>query len=248
MANAQNWLTHVKAAAYPELGLVLRSDRGGSESDLVGRFVADLPWDVPAGSHLTVFEQPKLDSGFPDLVVVLWDTLAAAGWPDCRAALRRADIRVLHYLVSSGPCMSRELSRVFGSWFSGSIARLCAARAVYRHRGMWRAKRLNKIFAVREIVAFEAKMTAHSEALAQASRNRWFASHSYVILPKKPHGSWSLKKANQTGVGVWSHDGHGWACLVPSVVESIPRSYASWLFNEWVWRLTRSSNGDLCRS
>lgn len=234
--------THVRATTYPGIGLALRSSREGSESDLVRCFVADLPWDVPDGSHLTVFEQPRLATGFPDIVLVLWDTKRTALWPEQRMALSPSDIRVVHYLVTSGASKTAELLAVFGRWVLDSIERLSVARLIYCKTGRWQAKMLDRIFAVRQIVAFEAKMTAPSKALAQAFRNRWFASHSYIIVPKRPKDGWQIRKANRFGVGIWSLDEEEWVCHAPSVVETIPRSYASWLFNEWVWRLEKLSS------
>jgi hypothetical protein len=238
-------LTHVRDTDYPELGLALRTDRKGSESDLVRCFLTELPWEVPYGNHLTVFEQPRLDSGFPDIVFVLWDTEKTSSWPDQRRALTPADVRIAHHLVTSGPAKLAQLLMIFGRWVLDSIERLSAAQMIYCKTGRWRARRLDRIFAVNQIVAFEAKMDAPSEALAQASRNRWFASHSYIIVPKKLRDSRPIQKANQFGVGVWSFQSEAWVCHVPSVVESIPRSYASWLFNEWVWRLAKLATATL---
>lgn len=244
IAPAEQSRTYVREIADPDVGLALRRDRQGSESDLVRCFVADLQWDIPAGSHLTVFQEPKLASGFPDIVLVLWDTNKTASWPNERLALTPADIRIVHYLFGSGSSRIGQLVTVFGRWVVDSIRRLVAARMIYRKAGRWHAKKLERIFAVRQIVAFEAKMSAHSDALLQASRNRWFASHSYIIVPKKPRDSWPIRKANQFGIGVWSLHSNNWVCQVPSVIETIPRSYASWLFNEWVWRLARLSNSE----
>src|ERR1700691_1638196 len=74
--------THVRNIAYPALGLALRSDRNGAESDLIRSFLAALEWDVPPGFHLTVLEQPKLETGFPDIVCVLWDIERTTSWSE----------------------------------------------------------------------------------------------------------------------------------------------------------------------
>jgi hypothetical protein len=239
IAAAAKSRTYVREIAHPDVGIALRRDRQGSESDLVRCFVADLSWEIPEGSHLTVFHEPKLESGFPDIVLVIWDTSKTALWPDQRLAVTPADIRIVHHLVTSGSSEIGHLLSVFGHWVSDSLERLAAAQMIYRKTGQWHARKLDKIFAARQIVAFEAKMAGHSDALLQASRNRWFASHSYIIVPKKPRDSWPIRKANQFGIGLWSLHSDNWVCQVPSAVETIPRSYASWLFNEWVWRLAR---------
>ena len=240
---AETPFTYVRETDYLEVGLSLRRDRKGSESDLIQCFLADLPWHIPPGVHVTVFQEPRLDSGFPDIVLVLWDRSKTTSWPDERLTVTSADIRIAHYLVTTGSSKVAQLLAIFGSWVLDSLERLADAKMIYRKTGLWCPRRLDSIFAVHQIVAFEAKMGAFSEALFQASRNRWFASHSYVIVPKEPRDGWSVRKANQFGIGLWSPQTDSWISHAPSVVEAIPRSYGSWLFNEWAWRLAKLGTG-----
>lgn len=239
-ASLRKAFTHVKTS-YPELGISTRSKFEGSESDLVASFLSDSPWEVPTGNHLTIFEQPKLESGYPDIVLVLWDLNRTGSWPVQRLALGPADIRVMHYLSTSGPAATSDLLSIFGPRIQGSLERLSAADTIHCECGLWCPRGLEEIFAVKQIVAFEAKLAAPAAAIAQASRNRWFASHSYIIVPKKPRDTGPIRKANQFGVGIWSLHDTDWVCHAPSAVEAIPRSYASWLFNEWVWRLDQTN-------
>jgi hypothetical protein len=98
---------------------------------------------------------------------------------------------------------------------------------------------LARIFAVREIVAIEAKIREWSEAIAQARLNTWFASRSFVLVPSVPRRSQLLAEAESSAVGVFSR-GPGMSPVVREANRfGLPRSYASWLFNEWVWRSSR---------
>ena len=232
-------VTYVQKSLYRQVGMRRRIDRAGSEFELVKSFLAHLPWDTPPGTHLTVFEQPRLASGFPDIVLVLWDTAKTLSWSATRADLQPMDVRLAHHLVTSGPARFTQLLAIFGRWIPQSVERLIAARMIYQRTGLWRAKKLEKIFAVQQIIALEAKINALSDAVAQASRNRWFASHSFIIVPSELRDTRSIRRANQFGIGIWCLQGSSWVCHVPSAVHGIPRSYASWLFNEWAWRIAK---------
>lgn len=198
-----------------------------------------MPWDIPQGNRLTIFEQPRLDSGYPDVVLVLWDEPKTRKWPARRLSLGPYDLRIAHHLVMQGSTETSKLLSIFGKTTSARIANLVASGLVEFDGIHWCPRNVDEIFAVSQIVAIEAKISAPFIALDQASRNRWFASHSYILIPTPPRDTRAFRKANDLGIGVWSPDEDGWTCHIPSAVESVPRSYASWLFNEWVWRLSR---------
>jgi hypothetical protein len=99
--------------------------------------------------------------------------------------------------------------------------------------GRWRARSLSKTFAIRRIVAIEAKVNEWRAALDQAFVNTWFTPESYVLVPVIPRGADLLETALRQGVGVLSKERPN---LEPRPAMH-PTSYASWLFNEWSWRL-----------
>jgi hypothetical protein len=100
---------------------------------------------------------------------------------------------------------------------------------------MWASRRLEESFAVRGIVAFEAKISDWTQAIHQASANRWFASESYVLVPAVPARGTLLAQAQRAGVGVWVEGKNTPVQQAPSTIERQPMSFASWLFNEWAW-------------
>ena len=91
-----------------------------------------------------------------------------------------------------------------------------------------------KSFAVRNIIAIEAKVADWQRAARQAYLNTWFTAESYVLLPDAGSDHPLHATAKALGIGVVSQT----QGLVrkPCSTESRPRSYAAWLFNEWVWR------------
>ncbi len=216
-------------------GTRFRSRRSGPEADLVDRFVDALPIGTPRDCRMTLFREPRLLSGFPDLVAVTWHVPTTERWSGARREIATADLRVLQFLVSSGPAADADLTRLFGRTPTASLESLEAAGLVRKRAGMWTSRRLEESFAVRGIVAFEAKISDWAQAIHQASANRWFASESYVLVPAVPRRGTLLALARQAGVGVWVEGENTPVQQSPSMIDQQPMSFASWLFNEWAW-------------
>lgn len=217
------------------LGASFRRQTGGPECELVDWFLGQNPIPAPRGCRTTMFREPRLESGFPDLVAVIWHQKTANNWCEARAELTAADIRVLHYLAHHGPCTQEELSAIFVERLPSRLERLLDAETVRRTSSRWYARPLSQIFAVRRLVAVEAKLSQWTAVLEQAQLNTWFASESYVLIPKLPRAESFSDSARLHGIGIWTQE-HGEVHSASHLGERLPRSYASWLFNEWVWQ------------
>lgn len=221
--------------AAADVGARFRRPRSGPETDMVDAFLAGNSFAPPRGCRTTLFREPRLVSGFPDLVAVTWHVPTTERWAGARHALSTSDLRLVQLLVSHGETTQKELKELGGRDALRGIARLEAAGIVVEREGAWRVRRLRDAFAVRGIVAFEAKIADWTQALAQARQNGWFASESYVLVPRRPKTSSLVGDAARVGVGVWVN-GENTPVLAAKVNEGQPLSYASWVFNEWAWR------------
>lgn len=213
-----------------------RRTPNGPEALLVESFLSDLPLSQQRGCQTTVFQEPKLQSGFPDIVAVSWQKSTTLNWNKERAFLSNDDVRVAHLLTMYGPQPEERLEYLFQRCIWDQLEKLSNMGIVSKRKGVWHASALRKNFAVRRIISFEAKMAKWAKAIEQASLNRWFASESYVLLPRVPQTRRPFNEALKAGVGIWVV-GEPRPILEPSS-DSVPQpvSYASWLFNEWVWR------------
>lgn len=214
-------------------GPSLRPRRLGPEWELVERFLSEPPIKIACGCEAVVFQEPRLPSGFPDLVIVVWDKKKAARWRQERATLTPLDIRLAHYMYRTGPSTEARLQRVFAGSVAGSIERLSASGILRASGARWLPRPLSSVFAARQIIAVEAKVSEWKAALQQAVLNTWFASASYILIPEVPKRSLLLEMARRLGIGVWTKN-H--TPVKPRQNERLPRSYMSWLFNEWAWR------------
>jgi hypothetical protein len=229
-AFAQSSMFHL---AGRESGASFRTPRSGPESDLVQWFRDNPPVHVPRGSTITIFQEPRLESGFPDLVIVQWREGRTFDWRPERMKLKAGDIRILHWLYREGPAASGSLKSLFGRDVTPGLERLQSAKVAYCRAGMWKARPVKSIFAVEKIIAIEAKMEDIRGGLQQAFLNTWFASVSYLLTPHVPRHECIRERAAVLGVGLWSQKA---GVVHEPVAVPVPSSYASWLFNEWVWR------------
>jgi hypothetical protein len=221
------------------LGIRGRSRRPGPEKDLVDWFLDDLPFAVPSNLRLTVFEEPRLQSGFPDLVLVLWDENITQNWNPNRADLTVDDIKLLHFLHRRGQRTLRHLEKSLMRTLTKSIERLEKAEVIVSTGALWKAIAPKEIFAVKQLIAIEAKIDNFSAGLEQSFLNTWFASQSFLLVPHVPNRE-IFDRAISFDLGIWSKKSG--MMNRPSDKHVLPRSYASWLFNEWAWKAMRLSH------
>lgn len=234
----------VDAHVVPKsLGVSFRKGRGGPERELVNWFLERELVRVPRGHSATVFREPRLPSGFPDLVIVLWRESTTRLWAKERAHLTSSDLRLVHFLAHEGPQRLDNLRSLFSGSVEVGLERLGEASMVHNSRGCWQARPLKTIFAASDIIAVEAKVGEWRAALGQAHLNTWFASESYVLVPRVPRASELLRDAGQLGIKVISQEGMGQR--IESSIRSRPRSYVSWLLNDWAWRAALSLGGQV---
>jgi hypothetical protein len=233
------------AAGALGVGTSFRRQRGGPERTLIDWFLENIPVRIPNGCRMTIFQEPRLESGFPDLVIVLWRERRTWEWSPARVKLKSEDIRLLHYLHHNGPAAIPFLERFFDRSVAPQLDRLEEAQVAFCRSGTWRVRPLNKIFAVQQIIAIEAKIDNLRGGLHQAVLNTWFASISYLLTPHVPRSEALLDRASALGVGLWSRKR---GIVHQPSAGPVPRSYASWLFNEWVWKADFSSRQEQVQS
>ena len=224
------------------IGLRFRTPTAGPEYELVREYIDSRLPPAPRGQQRTVFVEPEIESGFPDVVAVYWHAATALRWSGARAELTKVDIRVAHFLARVGSADVESLRPFFTKSVGPSLERLRSAGIVLATSKRWRLRSLRDIFAVRRLVAIEAKVNQWRDGLHQAVQNTWFSSESYLLLPRVPEQPELLKLALRFGVGVKTREQSLDTTDGSARRDRIPKSYASWLFNEWAWRAAVSGS------
>lgn len=200
----------------------------GPEAVLLARFLDSFAPTILPGHRLSVLREPRLQSGFPDLVFVLWRASVGQQWIVLQASLEQTDLKLLHFLHLSGPTTTDSLVKVRGRRVQRSLEALASANLVEITEKGWRARSAEQIFPSQEIVAVEAKVSSWSAAIRQAHLNTWFASRSYILIPEKPKSDQFIETAKAHGIGVIIQRERPHVVL-KAPKFSLPRSYVSWV-------------------
>jgi hypothetical protein len=224
-------------SASDDVGVRFRRTPSGPELDLVESFLGTIPLRIPSGCRATIFREPRLESGFPDVVVVVWREEVARNWRSERGFLEAHDLRIMHYLYQTRRTLAEELFARFGRRATRGIERLQDAAMIRAVGSSWSPVALRCSYAALNITAIEAKVGKWSEVLNQALLNTWFASESYVLVPNMPSQQ-QIADAQRLGIGICSLYS-GRLPKVASGFTRVPRSYASWMLNDWAWRFAQ---------
>lgn len=221
--------------------MAFRQPTAGPELDIVHQYCLEHLTDLGEGDAVSVFLEPKLDSGFPDIVVVFWDQTVAQRWPHERRDLLPQDLPIIHYVNMADSMPVSMLVKRFGARKASDIMlRLSDAQVVeVRTDGLYR-KPVEEVYAVKRLVAIEAKVRDWSKGLEQAFQNTWFASESYLLLGVLPQRGNLAECAKKLGVGVLHKEQSLFKPYLKSTIGKLPISHASWLFNEWAWKYADS--------
>jgi hypothetical protein len=143
----------------------------------------------------------------------------------------------MHYVFQRRRAAHFELEDQFGSRFArSSIGRLHDAGLVRAAGSAWFPCAFERAFAATKIIAVEAKIGKWTDVLNQARLNTWFASKSYVLVPRVSERQ--VLEAQRLGIGVLSPEQNGireWSAST----APLPRSYASWVVNDLAWRASK---------
>ena len=227
-------------SARADCGMLFRRSTPGPEQDLIDAFlkttaIAHLG-SFPNDCCVTVFLEPLVGTRYPDIVIVVWEKRRTSGWPSERLSLQRCDFRIMTSFSSipkvraiTGESFRKQYEKMSPS----SLHRLRESGMMRRSGEHLIARETGECFSALAIIAIEAKIGNWGKVLRQAHLNTWFASHSYILVPRHPSPQ-QLQESDRFGIGVFSADVQ--ARIRSSKTELCPKSYASWMLHDWAWR------------
>ena len=169
------------------IGLFTRPTTQGEELELVEEFI---DYYIHAFlknnkvNNLAVFVEPKVASGFPDIVFASYSPKILDNWSEEREKLTVNDLKVMSHLIMTGGSTGSDL--ISGLKMSErvtlqSIENLLDANLICRVHGLWKPVNIGKIYNIKKLVSVEAKMTDMKKVAEQSLINTWFASQSYAL-------------------------------------------------------------------
>ena len=222
-----------------EIGLYTRTVTRGPEWDLVEDFIEYYFYNFLKNNktnHLAVFVEPKIASGFPDIVFASYSTRISANWSDQREKLHTNDLKIMSHLLSTKGSTGSELInrlKMPEKDTLQAIEKLLDARMIVREQGLWKPADVKKIYNIKDLISVEAKITDMKKVAEQSLINTWFASQSYALTNTSNPQSSTIKKFEKQGTGLYCRN-KKFKKIVEAKKMTSPSSYQSLQFNEWI--------------
>ena len=222
-----------------EIGLIARKQTQGDELSLVNEFIdfyCDRFSRTKRTRNLAVFIEPRIVSGFPDIVFAEYSPSIVDQWSDMRADLDLLDLKVLFYLIDVKGTTGCEIItklKLPERQVLQSIEKLLNAKLIHWHQGIWCSYEIDKVFSLKKLMAVEAKIGDVRKVAEQTFVNTWFASHSFAVMDSCSPQSSTVNKFQKHGIGLYCKD-KDFKKIIEAREFKLPSSIGSLQFNEWI--------------
>lgn len=225
-----------------DIGLKTRHYKDGPEMNLVNEFIDEVPKLFKSKKNeIALFIEPLIDRAYPDIVVTEYDPRIIEKWDKRRNLLDEIDFKIFENLRLFRGLNSQDLFKKTNFDYKTqliSLEKLLDAGLVHREQGKWKTKPLKEIYSIKRLISIEAKMKEWKTLLNQAEANQWFASESYALSSVKSPRETTVSRFREYGIGLYTLSDKKLLQLNEASKKSLPNSYMSWMFNEWIGRYT----------
>ena len=221
------------------IGLYTRSATEGEELELVKEFIDYYICTFLKNNkvnNLAVFVEPKVASGFPDIVFASYSARILDDWSDEREKLNTNDLKVLSHLILSEGCTGADLImglKLCEKAVLQALEKLLDSKMIWRSQGLWKPVNMKKVYHIKKLVSVEAKMADMKKVAQQSLINTWFSSQSYALVSTAKPQTSTIKSFEKQGTGLYCKQ-KGFKKVVEAKKLKLPSSYQSLQFNEWI--------------
>lgn len=236
----------------PEIGLYSRKITIGAECTLVKQFIeyySDCFLRKSKVHNLAVFIEPRIISGFPDIVFACYNPKMLDNWPSERLNINHHDLKILSYFVNNrGQNGSEIISalRISEKQILSSLEKLLDAKMILRKNKGWYLRPLKDIYGIKKLISVEAKVNNLKRVVEQSFINTWFASQSYVLTNVASPQPETIQNINKYGIGMYCKT-EKFKKVIEAKEFMLPSNYISFQFNEWIGNSLNSAGG-LCKN
>lgn len=223
----------------PDIGYFARATTPGDEYELVQNFIDFFcsKFEKDTKKHqLMVFIEPRITSGFPDIVFASYLPSIMSNWSDERAKLDTCDLKVLSFIMHTNGCSGASILsslKLPERQTINSLEKLMDAKMIsYRHT-QWMPRELRDVFSIVRLVSVEAKINNMGKVAEQSLLNTWFASESYALTNSTRPQQETLRSFRSRGIGLYGKN-RSFKKLLEAQEFALPSSYLSFQFNEWI--------------
>jgi len=232
----------------PDIGLYTRNATLGNEYTLVEQFIEYYCSTFLRNNRktqLAVFVEPRIDSGFPDVVFASYLPSILDNWSDEREKLDVFDLKLLSYICNAQNAKGTKIIAKLGfpeKQTLTSLEKLMDAKLILYRSGSWRIRELRDVFSITKLIAVEAKLNDVSKVIDQSFVNTRFASHSYALTNSANPNRETIRTISKYGIGLYCKTSRFKRC-VEAKQYALPSSYLSYQFNEWVGKAIARKGG-----
>jgi len=196
-------------------------------------------------SDFIVFEEMNTNWGKPDLVIIYYDKanlLKRVGILSKYSSIpifTNLAAYAMFYLASLTKTTLNNLKdflKVHTGQFNNVLDVLTKRGLVYIYNNTIRIRAKRKVFFIKRIEVYEAKIENWKRAIYQAQRHLWFTSESYIITPAEMSSDISKKitfYCKKAGIGlVLQESKDSFKTVSKPIGRGLLDSYISWKFNE----------------
>jgi len=217
-----------------------RKANKGPEAELVKKFLDFIEIFYNEKFQYTVLIEPYAEAGIPDVLIIEWNQKDLKNWVPQRNNLVKEDIKIMHHVSSFGNrgVKVEKLSNQLGykmNQVMRSLEKLVDAHLISIEAERAFIKDLSNNFFINKIITIEVKLRDWKKALYQAELNENFASHSYVLLPHS-YINERITNSFQGNVGLLAQNENNVVFKKHAKKGKLPRSYFSWILNEYIGR------------
>lgn len=222
------------------LNIAMRKSTQGPEIEIVRRFVREykaLAAERSWKHDVAIFIEPRLSTGYPDILIAHYDPNKIQSWTEARGSLSDRDLKILALLMNSGQMDASRVSYLLGFLecdVEASFEALMTCGLASLSRGQCKPAKKTSFFSLERLVSVEAKTGNALEALGQAFRNTGFSSWSYALLGNESMSQRLRNKFEALGVGAIA--GGSFDEVVPPKKHKVPICQTSLRVNEWIAR------------
>jgi predicted transcriptional regulator len=221
-------------------GLIVRTQTQGPELDFTNDFIEYYKSrnETRRGKFdIAIYVEPKIDSGYPDVVIAHYSRAFMDNWSDSRRRLTDRELKVLSYLLRTASADIDDIVVRLGFSYkeaSKSIELLSDCHIVTGKTKNHKTANITSYFGINKLIAVETKIGNSKEALCQAIQNTRYASHSYALLDSQCPKDTTVSGYRNFGVGIFA--GAKFSEILNPIKRALPTSYVALKFNEWIGR------------
>lgn len=212
----------------------------GPELDLANEFISSISNSYNDKNYnLALFIEPKIISGYPDIVMVEYHPRLLDYWVSERNKLSFNEFTILSILSKKRIVTFNDIvdtTHLSSREVLNSTEILLDCKMINRNNKSWSLFQKRNIFALHKVSAVEAKINNWQSALHQASLNIGYANESFILSNVKNPKSTTIAKVKQNGVGIYNMKQNNTNIICDARKFPMATNQTVWQLNEWIGR------------